>query len=167
MTDAEANPDEDLATPPRMQGHVIIAGYGLPGRAVAETLAGRGIEFLVIERNPETVRRCLRGGVRIVTGDATTEEVLRGAGIERAVLFAATMPHDHSVIEAVTQARKLNPTIRILARCEYISNGLKATRRGANEVVVAERAVAAEFEKLVSTQFSAAISEPPHPAAAS
>lgn len=133
---------------PPSDGHAIVAGYGLPGRAVGESLSARGVPFVVIERNPDTVRRCLRGGVRILLGDATDERVLREAGIERAVLFAATMPSDRAVLDAVSLARRLNPTVQILARCEYVSSGLKAGRRGADEVVVAERVVASEFKRL-------------------
>ncbi len=163
MSTPEANPDHPptpapppapdavpVALDPPMSGHAIIAGYGLPGRAVAEALREAGVEFCVIERNLDTVRRCLRGGLRIISGDATAASVLQAAGIERAVLFAATMPNDAAVIDAVTQARKLNATVRILARLEYVSTGLKASRRGASEVVVAERVVAAAFKELVT-----------------
>lgn len=132
-----------------LSNHAVIAGYGLPGRAVAEALREAGIAFCVIERNADTVRRCLRGGVRIISGDATDERTLREAGIERATLFAATMPNDQAVIDAVAQARRINASVRILARCEYMSNGLKATRKGADEVVVAERVVADAFKWLV------------------
>src|SRR5215207_7736385 len=107
-----------------LSGHAVIAGYGLPGRAVAEALRAAGISFCVIERNADTVRRCLRGGVNIIAGDATDERVLRAAGIDRAVLFAATMPNDQAVIDAVAQARRINASLRILARAEYMSNGL-------------------------------------------
>jgi voltage-gated potassium channel Kch len=132
-----------------LSNHGIIAGYGLPGRAVAEALREAGIAFCVIERNADTVRRCLRGGVRIIAGDATDERILREAGIERATLFAATMPNDQAVIDAVAQARRINPSLRILARCEYMSNGLKASRKGADDVVVAERVVADAFKRRV------------------
>jgi voltage-gated potassium channel Kch len=137
-----------------LSDHAVIAGYGLPGRAVAEALREAGVSFCVIERNADTVRRCLRGGVRIISGDATDERVLREAGIERATLFAATMPNDQAVIDAVAQARRINASVRILARCEYMSNGLKATRKGADEVVVAERVVADAFRRLVVSQHS-------------
>src|SRR4051794_38284434 len=140
----QRHPDGQL-----LSNHAVIAGYGLPGRAVAEALRDAGISFCVIERNADTVRRCLRGGVRIISGDATDERTLREAGIERATLFAATMPSDQAVIDAVAQARRINPSVRILARSEYMSNGLKATRKGADEVVVAERVVADAFKRLV------------------
>ena len=155
------------APPPELRrpltGHAIIAGWGLPGRAIAEALERQGIPFCVIERNIEVVRRCLRGGVHIIPGDATAEPVLVAAGIERAVLFAATMPSDTAVLEAVSQARRINRSIRIVARTEYVSTGLKATRRGANEVVVAEQVVATEFARLARLANEPLPQAPPPP----
>ncbi|HZN64260.1 MAG TPA: NAD(P)-binding protein [Tepidisphaeraceae bacterium] len=130
-------------------GHAIIVGFGLSGRATANALIDKGIPLYVIERNPETVRRCSIAGLRIVEGDATDEAVLRLAGIETAVLFAATMPSEHAVMEMVGIARRLNPTVKIIARCEYVSTGMKLTRRGADEVVIGEQVIAEEFSKLV------------------
>jgi voltage-gated potassium channel Kch len=130
-------------------GHAIIVGFGLSGRATANALIARKIPLYVIERNAETVRRCVAAGLRIVEGDATDEHVLRRAGVETAAYFVATMPNEHAVLEMVGLARKLNPAVRIVARCEYVSTGMKLTRRGADEVVIAEQVVAAEFGRLV------------------
>ncbi len=135
--------------PPAPVGHAIIAGFGLAGRATANALIARGVPICVIERNIDTVRRCSIAGLRIFQGDATDESLLRRAGIESAVFFAATMPNDPAVLEAVGLARRLNPAVRIFARCEYVSTGMKATRRGADEVVIAEQVVAAKFGRLV------------------
>lgn len=149
MVENEPQAEGDAAGCESAGGHAIIAGFGIPGRVIADALSNRGIPFCVIELNADTVRRCSRGGVRIFSGDAATEPVLRMAGIERAILFAATMPNDHAVIESVALARQLNPTIYILARLEYVSNGLKARRRGADEVVIAEQVVAQAFGKIM------------------
>ena len=132
-------------------GHAIIVGFGLSGRAAANALIARGIPICVIERNVDTVRRCSIAGLRIFHGDATDEAVLRRAGIETALLFAATMPSEHAVMEMVGLARRLNPSVKIIARCEYVSTGMKLTRRGADEVVIAEQVIAEEFSKLVET----------------
>jgi voltage-gated potassium channel Kch len=137
----------DVAPPPG--GHAIIVGFGLSGRATANALIARKVPLYVIERNAETVRRCSIAGLRIVEGDATDEQVLRRAGIETAVFFAATMPNEHAVLEMVGLARRLNPNVKILARCEYVSTGMKLTRRGADEVVIAEQVIAAEFGRLI------------------
>src|SRR4051794_37789003 len=157
----------DAGPPPG--GHAIIVGFGLSGRATANALISRKIPLYVIERNAETVQRCSIAGLRIVEGDATDEQVLRRAGIETAVFFAATMPNEHAVLEMVGLARRLNPNLKILARCEYVSTGMKLSRRGADEVVVAEQVIAAEFGRLVGIvadaerKPTAAVPQPPSP----
>ncbi len=129
--------------------HVIIAGYGVPGRSIAEYLAGQKISFTIIERNPITVTRCQVGGTKIIPGDARDADVLRRAGILKATEVAVTIPDEVAVLDVVEQARRLNPGVRIIARCSYISAGMEATRRGANEVIVAETVVAAEFRRSI------------------
>ena len=141
-----AKPRQDV---PPAGGHAIIVGFGLSGRATANALIAKKIPLYVIERNAETVRRCVAAGLQIVEGDATDEQVLRRAGIESAAYFVATMPNEHAVLEMVGLARRLNAGVRIVARCEYVSTGMKLTRRGADEVVIAEQVVAAEFGRLV------------------
>ena len=143
------DPSKPREISPPTGGHAIIVGFGLSGRATANALIARKVPIYVIERNAETVRRCSVAGLRIVEGDATDEQVLRKAGIETAAFFAATMPNEHAVLEMVSLARRLNPDVRIVARCEYVSTGMKLTRRGADEVVIAEQVIAAEFGRLV------------------
>ena len=145
----ESDNDKHAPAGPPPGGHAIIVGFGLSGRATANALIARKIPLYVIERNAETVRRCSVAGLRIVEGDATDEQVLRRAGIESAAFFAATMPNEHAVLEMVGIARRLNPTVRIVARCEYVSTGMKLTRRGADEVVIAEQVIAAEFGRMI------------------
>jgi voltage-gated potassium channel Kch len=147
--DVSGAPDVDAAT---LTGHAIIAGFGLSGRSAANALIARNIPICVIERNADTVRRCSIAGLAIFHGDATDEALMRRAGIESAVLFAATMPNDPAVLEAVALARRLNPGIRIVARCEYVSTGMRAERKGADEVVIAEKVVATEFGRAVERE---------------
>jgi CPA2 family monovalent cation:H+ antiporter-2 len=159
MPGTEGQPENDTKPP---AGHAVIAGFGLAGRSAANALIARGVPIAVIERNIDTVRRCSIAGLRIYQGDATDEQVMRQAGIETAIFFAATMPNDPAVLEAVALARRLNPSVRIFARCEYVSTGMRAERKGADEVVVAEKVVATEFGRLVETS---ALVNPPTPPA--
>jgi voltage-gated potassium channel Kch len=135
--------DPDLPT----RTDVIIAGYGLPGRAAADTLCSRGISHCVIELNAATVERCTRSGTKIIQGDCRDPQVLRRAGIETAQEFVVLVPDEKAAVEATAQARQLNPTIRILTRCHYTSTGMEAKARGADDVIVAEQVVAAEVSR--------------------
>ena len=138
-------------------GHAVIAGFGVPGRAVADLLSGQGMTFCVIEKNEETVQRCRKSGLCMVEGDAGDPAALQKAGLERAVLFVCTVPIDAAMYAAVAEARRLGPGLRIIARCRYVSSGIEAKARGADEVVIEEQAVAQAFEaQLTAEPFGAA-----------
>ena len=146
---ADADGSSAAAAAGALHGHVIIAGYGVPGRAAGEVLAARGEPFCVIELNPATVERCAHGGVHIIEGDVCNEQTLRRAGADRAHLLILAVPSDAAVLEAMALARGLNPAIRIVARCRFISSGMEAHRRGADEVVVEEQVVARELKRVL------------------
>ena len=86
----------------------------------------------------------------MVEGDAGDAETLRRAGLDRATLFACTVPNDAAMYAAVAEARRLNPAVRIIARCRYVSSGIEAKARGADDVVIEEHAVAQAFEALLT-----------------
>ena len=133
-----------------VSGHVIVAGFGVPGRVVADLLESRGLKYCVIELNPSTCERCQRGGVPIHAGDVTDPKVLREAGIERASLFVVAIPDEKAALEATRQGRLLNPNVRIITRCHFTSAGFEAKRHGADAVVIAEQVVAEELAVVVS-----------------
>jgi voltage-gated potassium channel Kch len=137
------------ADQPQMKDHAIIAGDGVPGRAFAEWMTLRKMPHIVIEKNESIVDRCAATGTLIIAGDCRNEQTLSRAGIEYASLLALTVPIESVVLEAVAIARKMNPSMRIIARVQYISAGLDAIRRGADEAVVAEELAAREFVRLL------------------
>ncbi len=156
----------DDVTIPNPTGHAIVAGFGVPGRNCADWLARHGRPFVVIERNPATVERCTRAGLKLLAGDASDESVLRAAGIERADLLAVTVPDEAVAIAVVTAARRMNPTVRILARVSHVSMALESVRQGADEAVAAEELTAREFVRLLDGGQSAFHGHEGHPAAA-
>src|SRR5690349_13436887 len=127
-----------------LTNHVIIAGYGIVGRCVAESLAAGNTPYCIVELNTATVKRLVRGAVPIIEGDIRHEDVLRKAGIERASTLALAMPDETQTLEALAVARRLRPDVKIIARCTFSSAGMQAARLGA-AVVVAEQVVAREF----------------------
>src|SRR5580704_13758755 len=142
-------PEQRLSSAPearRANPFVLIAGYGLPGRSLADRVKSLGIEYRVIEKNAITVN-CAAPGTPIQLGDALDPAVLRDAGIGRATIFAALMPDEPDVLRCVQLVRGISSSVRIIARCTFVSGGLDALRRGADEVVVAEKVVAAEIQR--------------------
>jgi voltage-gated potassium channel Kch len=142
---------------------VIIAGYGLPGRAAADTLQTYHRSYCIVELNAATVQRCEKSHVPIIEGDCRDPEILRKAGIETAQLFIILIPDEHAALEATDQARRLNPRIQIITRCHYTSTGIEARARGATDVIVAEQVVAAEASRRLGERF---LQDAQHPAPA-
>lgn len=132
------------------EGHVIIAGFGVPGRVAADLFEARGISYCVIELNPSTCQRCQKSGVPIHAGDVTQPQTLRDAGIENASMIIVAIPDEKAALEATKQARLLNPGILIITRTHYISAGMTARTLGATDVIVAEQVVAAEMSNVIA-----------------
>jgi CPA2 family monovalent cation:H+ antiporter-2 len=128
--------------------HVIIAGFGLPGRAVAQALDAAHVPYCVLELNASTVTRCAKAGTHIVEGDVTDPEVLRKAHIDTAAAIVIAIPDEKAALEATRVARELNPDVKIITRTHYVSAGMEAKSRGADSVIVAEQVVASELSKL-------------------
>jgi Trk K+ transport system NAD-binding subunit len=133
--------------------YVVIAGYGLPGRTLVESLSRANIEHVVVELNPQACQRAGAGGVRMIAGSAADPEILRQAQVERATLVALMVPSDEVVLAAIVHVRRLNPTAHIIARCSFTSTGLEAMKRGANDSIVAEQVIARELDSLTKTLF--------------
>ena len=129
---------------------VLIVGFGLPGRFVAEVLDARKLTYCVIELNPSHAKSIAATRKPVVCGDARDPDLLRRAGIEGAQVLAVTLPDEKIVLEVLHVARQINPAIRMMARCNYTSTGIKAERAGAMAVIVEEQCVALEFAKLLA-----------------
>lgn len=142
-----------------MQDHVIIAGYGVGGRFIAEYLKERRVPFVVVELNCDTCTTQRNIGVQVIEGDISSEEVLRKAGVETASVLALSIPDEEAALRATETANKIRPEIHIIASTRYTSTGLKALQRGADEVIVAEQAVAQEFYRRIA-KFMTARTEP-------
>ena len=130
--------------------HVIIAGYGLAGRYVADLLDRVQFPYTVVERNPVTVETQQALGKTIVLGSVTQAEVLVEAGLHTAGTLALTIPDEEAVLAAIALARRLRPDLYIIARTNYSSKGMRASQLGADDVVKAEQAVALQFYECLS-----------------
>lgn len=134
--------------------HAIIAGFGIPGRFVAELLDFHSLPYCVIEINRSIMDRCKTAP--IVIGDVRDEQVLKQAGIETATFLALTVPLEDIVLQATQVARRLRPDLRIIARVNYTSAGLKAQQMGANTVLIGEQLMAREFFRAIESDLTAA-----------
>jgi len=136
------------ATPQRRR-RVIIAGYGVVGRAVADRLEKAGVETVLVEMNPATVQRQSTLGRRIIYGDISAPDVLEAAGIHEAAALVVTVPDQEAAVRACAVARSLEPGLFIAARTSMLSQGMLASRAGADHVTIEEVATADSMQKAV------------------
>jgi monovalent cation:H+ antiporter-2, CPA2 family len=137
-----------------MENHVIIAGFGVGGRFIAEYLRAREVPFVLVEMNSETVSSQRAQGIQVVLGDISDEKVLREAGVATASVLALAIPDEQAALRATEVANAIRPEIHIIAATRYTSTGLQALQKGADEVIVAEQAVAMEFYRRISAFMS-------------
>lgn len=116
--------------------HVIICGYGRMGRLLAAALRARGRAVIVIDCDSERVREARGAGLLAVEGNATEEEVLKGAGIERAQTLATVLSDDVANVFITITAHELNSRLDILARAEETSTTKKLRQVGARQVIL-------------------------------
>lgn len=135
-------------------GRVIIAGFGLAGRFVAELLDDWSIPYSIIERNEKVAADQRSLGRDVLQGDAADPEVLSRAGLAKAALLALTIPDDDAMIRATVAARAARPDLYILARATFVSKGLQAVRKGADDVILAEQEVALRFHEKVAARLN-------------
>lgn len=119
----------------RMNQHVIICGFGRMGETLYRQLEQRARQIVVIENKPECIQRLERLGVVYVDGDATEDDVLAAAGIERATGLATVLPRDGDNLIVTLTARGLNPRLTIVARASKTKNESKILTAGADRVL--------------------------------
>jgi voltage-gated potassium channel len=118
-----------------LSGHTIVAGLGRVGSVTARTLADDGATFVVVDSDPEAIKAAAAAGWVTVQGDATEEQTLRQAGIERAGAVVTALSGDAENLFVTISARALNPSAFIVARSEHESTEPKLIKAGANRVI--------------------------------
>ncbi len=110
---------------------VLILGGGRVGRAAADALAERGLEFRIIEKNPERVRIA----EHTVIGNAADLECLEAAGIREAPTVMVTTASDATNIYLTIYCRRLRPDVQIVSRATLERNVSTLHRAGADFVM--------------------------------
>ncbi len=121
-----------------VQGHVILCGYGRVGRFVGDLLLSQEQPLAVIEYHRATVAELGRRGVPAIYGDASRRAILSAAGAERARLAVIALPDGASAATTVGELRRLNPSLKIIARAHQVEELHALYRAGADEVIYAE-----------------------------
>jgi monovalent cation:H+ antiporter-2, CPA2 family len=127
-----------LNSAPASSGHLVVIGYGMCGRHVTQVAKIAGIQYVILEMNPETVRNERAKGEPIFYGDATQEAVLNHLHVNRARVAVVAIPDPVATREVIETMRGINPTIHLIVRTRFFQEMEPLVKLGANEVIPEE-----------------------------
>ncbi len=120
----------------KLEGHIIVCGFGRIGSPVADALHARKIPFVVVEENPELVKEIVAKKYLTLMGNATEEGVLEKAGIGRAQALLVTLSTRVADAAYIIMSSRIDhPSLTIIAMANDAKTESKFLRAGANKVV--------------------------------
>jgi len=139
-----------------LRGHVIVCGYGRMGQRLANKLKSRR-DILVIDKDEHRIEQAIEDGFLAIRGNASEEDLLLAAGIERASTLAAVIPEDAACLFITITARGLNSGLQIFSRGEQASTVQKLRQVGADHVVLTAAIGADRLSQLILRPTAAAM----------
>jgi voltage-gated potassium channel len=133
-----------------MENHVIVCGMGRVGIQVANDLKYSGFQVLVIEEKTQG-KEDLLDQIPHVSGDATRDEVLNQANIEKAHTLIACLPNDADNLFVVLSAKAINSKLQIISRASQRSSVAKIKMAGAHHVIMPDSIGGTHMASIVST----------------
>lgn len=128
----ELLPTESYA---QLEGHVIVAGFGRVGRAIAHILRAEDTEVVALDRDPRRIAPEWEAGCKVYLGDAARPEILSSAGALGAAMFIVTVDDTRSAEQMVRAVRRLRPEAPILARARDADHAQRLSGAGATFVI--------------------------------
>lgn len=136
----------------KLNDHVIICGFGRNGQQAAETLQVHNVPFVIIEKEEDRMDKITAEfpNMLFLQGDATEDDILNWAGIQKATAIITALPDDADNVFIVLSARSVNPDIRIISRASHQSSVPKLKKAGADNVIMPDRIGGTHMATLVS-----------------
>jgi len=121
-----------------LQGHVVLCGFGHSGSIAASELLLRGWkpeQVVVIDPDANEVQRAADRGFIGMHGDASSEELLKVAAVDRASSVIVSVGRDDTTVLIVLTIREIAKQVRIVARVGEQEN-VKLVRSSGADVIV-------------------------------
>ncbi|MDY7395506.1 potassium channel protein [Aureibaculum sp. 2210JD6-5] len=123
----------------KLNGHTVVCGYGRNGKQATVKLGKFKKPFVIIENDEERITEIEDENLLYVKGDATVDDVLEKAAIDKASSLITTLPSDADNLYVVLPARQLNKDLTIVSRASNDSSDAKLRIAGANNVIMPDK----------------------------
>ena len=140
----------------RLSNHVVIAGFGRVGAAVAARLRAEKVPFIAVDLDPHLIHQARRLGEPVYYGDVTRAEILDAVHIERARALVVAMNNPKAALQLVALMNYIFPNLPVYARARDDAHARELEKAGAHTVVPE---LVATGVKLASSIVEGALSE--------
>lgn len=126
----------NLGNVPKGRYDVIVCGYNRIGFSIGNTLKRLKKKMLVIDYNPDVIRKLKEEKVPCIFGDIGNNEIMERVDLKHARIVISTVPtlNDNEMI--IEKAKKENPKISIILTANQIDEALTLYEKGADYVIL-------------------------------
>ncbi|WP_459201568.1 potassium channel family protein [Methanococcus sp. CF] len=120
-----------------LENHYIVCGYGRIGRVVVDRLRESGLDYVTIDSNSEILKAEFEKDpdFNYIIGDATHDEYLTQAHIDRAKALISTVSTDSDNVYITLSSKRLNPNLYVVSKADEQVAMDKLLIAGADKVV--------------------------------
>lgn len=147
--------DEDMVIVPPTHHHSVLIGYGIIGKKVLKALLDQGQTVLVQESRLEVATQLRFEGVPVAYGHALSEGMLEAVYVEYARDLIVTISDTIEAVEIITQALKMNPQLKVIARAQNVEEQEMLLEAGATDVIYFHDVVAEKIIDILHDEDSA------------
>ena len=122
----------------KLENHFVLCGYGRVGEAIADTLKQQKSNFVVIDHSLNSYTKAIQDGCLCIMDDATSHDVLKHAGIDKARGLITAFGDDAYNTYAVLTAREINPRLTIIGRANNSDAVRRLKQAGATHIILPE-----------------------------
>ena len=136
----------------KLEGHIIVCGYGRVGTQAVSELIAHNKEYVIIEQSSDLLDKFRATKEHLfIEGNATSDETLELAQINKASALITTLPSDADNLFVVLSAKELNPRLKVISRASKSSSVKKLKIAGANNVIMPDSLGGTHMASLVIT----------------
>ncbi|MGB2813878.1 MAG: potassium channel protein [Dehalococcoidales bacterium] len=123
----------------QLKGHIILCGYGRVGQEAAKVFESEGVAFVIIDENEETIAKAIENGYLSLHGEATNDDILKEAGMQKAKGLVAALDSDADNLYLTLSAKVVRPELFVVARGSNEESEAKLKRAGADRIILPYR----------------------------
>ncbi|MFO8015508.1 MAG: cation:proton antiporter [Candidatus Woesearchaeota archaeon] len=122
--------------PGDLEYDVVLIGYDRIGYNLFKMLKKQKKSFIVIDFNPDIIRRMVRKRIPCIYGDIGDPEILERLNLRKTKLVISTVPELHDSKHIIKKAKRENPEVVVFTTASIIDEALDLYKEGADYVIL-------------------------------